>query len=629
MSVQQKILLACTGFLAIIALLGGLAQRQASQMGRLAIDIYDHALMGVSYVDQTQEEFLRLVAAHHTADATLAGETERAELQKVLERLDVALERASSERTRAAGVLVRSMLAALPGAPAGELEERMAKADRAITKLVKKFASDGLEARDDADELAIRSSHLVLIEIAVAVCLALGVGLMLGRNLSRPLVQLVGTIRFLSAGELEHEVGPRLLRRRDEIGAVARATAVFREAMQQNLRVGREREQDRATAQVEKHEEMRNAADKIELETSEVAGRSKTSSSVLAGRAQDLAASAARVMTSVGSVAEASAEALERSEAVAAAGEQLSESARVIAVQITDTATEIASTALAGARAGKIIEQLSSAVGQIGAIARLIGDIAKRTNLLALNATIEAARAGEAGRGFAVVASEVKMLATQTARSTDEIARNTGAIQQATRDAVQVVNEMVERIASIESITRAVAAATERQTVATNDIASNVAGTTEAMRVVARQITLVTDEVHSTGAAVSEILTLAGTVGDNMAELRSVVVRIVRTSSIEADRREDERVTIDVPAMLILDGREVPATCLNLSRGGARVRSQEPLTEGCSVTLRLPGLPELPAQVLQGGMEGGLRFTWEPEDAPAELCKRIDQLAAA
>ena len=59
MSVQLKILAACMCFVAIIAALGGLAQQQASQMGRLAVGIYDHAFMGMTFVDQAQEEFLR------------------------------------------------------------------------------------------------------------------------------------------------------------------------------------------------------------------------------------------------------------------------------------------------------------------------------------------------------------------------------------------------------------------------------------------------------------------------------------------------------------------------------------------------------------------------------------------
>ena len=66
---------------------------------------------------------------------------------------------------------------------------------------------------------------------------------------------------------------------------------------------------------------------------------------------------------------------------------------------------------------------MSEGAARIGAVVRLIGDIASQTNLLALNATIEAARAGEAGKGFAVVASEVKTLASQTARATEDIGR--------------------------------------------------------------------------------------------------------------------------------------------------------------------------------------------------------------
>lgn len=202
-----------------------------------AVSIYDHAFIGMSYADKTQEEFLRIAAAPRVVDAPGSDQ-----FQRVLDRLDVALGRTASERTRSAGRQARELLATLPGIPPADLAERVALTDRAVTRQVGKFAADGLVSRDEAEALVARSDRLVLIEIAVAVGLALAIGWLVGRILSRPLAQLVRSIGLLATGELEHEVAPHLVHRGDEIGAAARAAAVFREAMRQNTRAGEERE---------------------------------------------------------------------------------------------------------------------------------------------------------------------------------------------------------------------------------------------------------------------------------------------------------------------------------------------------------------------------------------------------
>lgn len=94
----------------------------------------------------------------------------------------------------------------------------------------------------------------------------------------------------------------------------------------------------------------------------------------------------------------------------------------------------------------KQTNETNKSAQQIQVATDMITAIASQTNLLSLNASIEAARAGEAGRGFAVVADEIRQLAEQSRTSAEEIREIVAALIQNSDTSVKKMNTVSESI---------------------------------------------------------------------------------------------------------------------------------------------------------------------------------------
>lgn len=225
----------------------------------------------------------------------------------------------------------------------------------------------------------------------------------------------------------------------------------------------------------------------------------------------------------VSSADSASVAALKSVQTVATASEQLSSSINVILGQI-NTTNEVVSKVTSNAKvANEKVDGLAETARKIGDVINLISEIAEQTNLLALNATIEAARAGEAGNGFAVVAQEVKSLATQTARSAEEISAQITGIQSASLEAVTAIREISENMQEVQQYTYSVASSIDQQNVATDEIAKNVHTAAISTENITTNMSNVSNSVLNTNNSAKQVLEASGKANSETAKLKQTI----------------------------------------------------------------------------------------------------------
>jgi methyl-accepting chemotaxis protein/aerotaxis receptor len=409
--------------------------------------------------------------------------------------------------------------------------------------------------------------------------IGLGVGLL--RTVNRPLRQLGESFDAIGRNDLQHDIETVAAWEFWRIVGHLRAMRA-RLAFAASERIETERR-----AQIERRDAVQAMAEHVEKEAGSAMERVAADTMEMTQQADGLAEMTERVSSNAQRVTETAGQALANAQAVGAASEELSASIREISAQIGQ-ATEVAQRAVSsGEHARQRIQSLSEGAVRIGDVVQLIRSIAGQTNLLALNATIEAARAGEAGRGFNVVANEVKGLASQTARSTEEISRQVSAIQEATSGAVAVVGELGRSIEEIALVFAGIAAAIEQQAAATQEIARNVTESSVAAQTVTDRIGEVSRDAEVSRQRADGIRIGSAAVSVSMAALRSSLVRTIRTATTDADRRLQIRSSVDEACTVVWQGTNRRGRLVDVSADGARLVTSEPIPAGGSGILSL------------------------------------------
>jgi methyl-accepting chemotaxis protein len=380
------------------------------------------------------------------------------------------------------------------------------------------------KARSDASIAAAKAGVALSTMSAVFAFLAVGIVSWFGvMGIKKAIATIADATSALANGDTSRDL--EKLARKDELGAIVKSLAVFKENQihlaqmqaeqqtQQGQQESMRREQERQRAEnAERQQSVVNSLaegldrladgdltfrlnnqwgeeyEKLRADFNAAMGRLQETMKVIAHNTQGMRSGAGEISQAADDLSRRTEQQAASLEETAAALDQITATVRRTA-EGANQAQSVVSVAKGDAeRSGQVVRDAVGAMGrieqsakEISQIISVIDEIAFQTNLLALNAGVEAARAGDAGRGFAVVASEVRALAQRSAEAAKEIK---ALISTSAREVDQGVNlvgqtgqalqRIVTQIAEINGVVAEISASAGEQSTGLHQVNSAV-----------------------------------------------------------------------------------------------------------------------------------------------------------
>lgn len=387
---------------------------------------------------------------------------------------------------------------------------------------------------DEVDIPIIEMRNILLIMIVVLVFVIGIIGILIARAITKPVASITRVMGELAGNNLAVDVP--YTDNTDEIGEMAVSVNHFKDQMVRVKELEEEQVEQKRKTDAQRKAAMVQMANSFEESVGAVVQTVTLAATQLQASAGEMSATATETSSQAMAVASASEEAAANVQTVASAAEELAASEQEISRHVHRSSEVADFAANQAVETKQTVEDMVEEVGKIGAVVKLISDIAEQTNMLALNATIEAARAGVAGKGFAVVASEVKNLANQTGKATEEIALQISKVQTVTHEAAQAIENISSTITEIDEIANAIENSVEQQNAATNEIASNVDQASQGTQEVSMNIQSVQQAANETGMAANQISASSSDLSKQAEVLRGEVKRFL--DEVRSDNSE-------------------------------------------------------------------------------------------